>query len=86
MQSKGLDFLQPIWGMIYSADGLGKSRYDWEKHVRVWKLYGLNLSESEVEVTYTRYINTTKPPQNPKATDKTITEAFEAHLTPGKKF
>ena len=68
MQSKGLDFLQPIWAMIYS-DGR----------------YGLNLSESDVEVTYTRYINTKKPPQNSKPNDKTISEAVKAGLTPGKK-
>ena len=76
MQSKGLDFLQPIWAMIYSNEGLRESS-DSDK--------GLNLSESDVEVTYTRYINTTKPPRNPKPTDKTIEEAVEARLTPGTK-
>ena len=47
---------------------------------------GLHLSESDVEVTYTRYINTIKPHQNPKPSDKTISEAVQAGLTPGKKF
>ena len=77
MQSKGLDFLQPIWKMIYS-----------DEEIRVYfceTTKGLNLSESDVEVTYTRYINTMKPPQNPKPNDKTIDEAVEAKLTPGKK-
>ena len=77
MQSNGLDFLQPIWKMIYSDEGL-EYQYDSNK--------GLNLSESDVEVTYTRYINTMKPPQNPKPNDKAIEEAVEAKLTPGKKF
>ena len=75
MQSKGLDFLQPIWAMIYSDNFLGN--YDGVN------IHGLNLSESDVEVTYTRYINTMKPPQKPKSTDKTIDEAVEAKLTPG---
>ena len=44
---------------------------------------GINLSENDVEVTYTRYINTMKQPQNPKPNDKTIDEAVEAGLTPG---
>ena len=38
-----------------------------------------------VEVTYTRYTNTKKPLQKPKPNDKTIEEAVEARLTPGKK-
>ena len=76
MQSKGLDFLQPIWALIYSNEGLRES-WDDDK--------GLDLSESDVEVTYTRYINTMKPPQNRKPNDKTIYEAVEARLTPGKK-
>ena len=85
MQSKGLDFLQPIWSMIYSSEGLGKEinqNGNW-----VWEFgYGLNLSESDVEVSYTRYINKMKPPQNQKPTDKTIYEAVEAGLTPGNFF
>ena len=76
MQSRGLDFLQPIWKLIYSNEGLQGS-LDSDK--------GLNLSESDVEVTYTRYINTKKPPQNRKRNDKTIYEAVNAKLTPGKK-
>ena len=74
MQSKGLDFLQPIWAMIYSDEFI-----DFPEK-------GLNLSESDVEVTYTRYINPMKQPQSPKPNDKTIDEAVEAGLTPGKKY
>ena len=90
MQSKGLNFLQPIWAMIYSKEGLGKgfcqtSRDGLRATQRFWKVYGLNLSESEVEVTYTRYINTMKSPMNPKPSDKTIDEAADAGLTPGLK-
>ena len=76
MQSKGLDFLRPIWAMIYSNEGLRES-WDADK--------GLDLSESDVEVTYTRYINTMKPPRNPKPNDRTIDEAVNARLTPGTK-
>ena len=76
MQSKGLDFLQPIWAMIYSSEGL-EGLWDSKK--------GLNLSENNVKVTYTRYVNTMKPPQNPKPNDKTIYEAVDAKLTPGER-
>ena len=62
MQSRGLDFLQPIWAMIY--------RY-------------LELSESDVDVTYTRYVNSYK--KDAQSNDKSIVEAVEAKLTPGKK-
>ena len=81
MQSKGLDFLRPIWAMIY-CDEFQHGEFFFNK------MEGLNLSESDVEVTYTRYINTKKPPlsQNSKPNDKTIYEAFDAFLTPGKKF
>ena len=73
MQSKGLDFLRPIWRMIH-ADGL---YYDGDSEK------GLNLSESDVEVTYTRYVNNYK--KVAQANDKSIDEAVEAELTPGKK-
>ena len=86
MQSKGLDFLKPIWAMIYSDEGLVDRSWDDKNKKTVWKLYGLNLSENDVEVTYTRYTNTIKPPQNPKSTDKTAQEAVEAGLTPGNNF
>ena len=72
MQSKGLDFLQPIWSMIYSNEGLS---YDGDCNT------GLNLSESDVEVTYTRYVNNYKKVE--QANDKSIVEAVEAKLTPG---
>ena len=71
MQSKGLDFLRPIWAMIY-CDEFQHGEFFFDK------MEGLNLSESDVEVTYTRYINTKKPPQNPKPNDKTIEEAVGA--------
>ena len=74
MQSNGLDFLQPIWKMIYSDEGL-EYQYDSNK--------GLNLSESDVEVTYTRYVNNYK--KDAQTNDRTIDEAVEAELTPGKK-
>ena len=77
MQAKGLDFLRPIWAMIYSDENLWgslKSRF----------LCGLKLSESDVSVTYTRYINNYKTDAQPN--EKTIDEAVGAKLTPGKKF
>ena len=63
--------------MIYSDEEIGGDYSNTPE--------GLNLSESDVEVTYTRYTNTKKPLQNPKPNDKTIEEAVEARLTPGKK-
>ena len=45
----------------------------------------LNLSEDDVEVSYTRYINHMKSTQNPKSNEKTIDEAVKAELTPGNK-
>ena len=73
-QSKGLDFLQPIRQMIHSNQGLNYPS-DSKK--------GLNLSKSDVEVTYTRYVNNYK--KVAQANDKSIVEAVEAKLTPGKK-
>ena len=73
MQSKGLDFLQPIWAMIYSDEWLDDD----------FCLKGLNLSVSNVDVTYTRYVNNYK--KDAQTNDKTIDEAVEAKLTPGKK-
>ena len=76
MQSKGLDFLRPIWAMIYSNEDIGIHDY----------IYGLNLSESDVEVTYTRYINNhKKTTKDAKPNDKTIDDAVKDGLTPGKK-
>ena len=77
MQSKGLDFLRPIWRVIYSTEGI---RDSWDSNK------GLNLSESDVEVTYTRYINNhKKTTKDAKPNDKTIDDAVRDRLTPGKK-
>ena len=84
MQSKGLDFLQPIWEMIYSKESIDQGDYVGE-NIWTWELFGLNLSEDDVEVSYTRYINHMKSTQNPKPNDKTIDEAVRAKLTPGNK-
>ena len=71
MQSKGLDFLRPIWEMIYSDEYLISGE-------------GLNLSESDVSVTYTRYVNNYKKARkNNKPNDKAIDDAVDAGLTPG---
>ena len=72
MQAKGLDFLRPIWTMIYSDEWCG----DYTR--------GLNLSESEVSVTYSRYINNYKT--DAQANDRTIDNAVKAQLTPGRKY
>ena len=73
MQAKGLDFLRPIWAMIYSHEELD------------WKLFGLNLSESDVTVTYTRYVNNYKKiTKDARLNEKAINDAVEAGLTPGK--
>ena len=77
MQSKGLDFLRPIWAMIYSDEELIGS---WHSNK------GLNLSESDVDVTYMRYINNhKKTKKDAKSNYKTIDEAVKDGLTPGKK-
>ena len=47
------------------------------------RVEGLNLSESDVEVTYTRYVNNYK--KFAQSNGRTIDEAVEAELTPGKK-
>ena len=71
MQSKGLDFLRPIWEMIYTDEYLISGE-------------GLNFSESDVSVTYTRYVNNYKKARNnKKPNDKTIDDAVDAGLTPG---
>ena len=75
MQSKGLDFLRPIWVVIYS----GVDFYTGSQVIS-----GLNLSESDVSVTYTRYVNNYK--MATQRNDKTIDEAVRDGLTPGKKF
>ena len=47
---------------------------------------GLNLSESDVSVTYTRYVNNyKKTTKDAKPSDKTIDDAVKDGLTPGKK-
>ena len=84
MHSKGLDFLRPIWAMVYSDE----EKY-WVRKAGLIPSYdteikGLKLSESDVSVTYTRYINNYKT--DPQLNEKTIDEAVEAKLTPGKKF
>ena len=79
MQSKGLDFLRPIWEMIYS-DELDR---DW---IGIVTRGGLNLSENDVEVTYTRYVNNhKKTTKDAKPNDKTIDDAVKDGLIPFKK-
>merc|ERR1712156_889125 len=66
MQSKGLDFLRPIWRMIYSNES-----------------YCLNLSESDVSITYTRYINNYKnKAKRASSNDQTIDDAVKNNFTP----
>ena len=74
MQSKGLDFLRPIWMLIYSDEDCGTTK-------------GLNLSENDVSVSYVRYVNNHKnTTKDEKPNDQIIDDAIEAGLTPGKKF
>ena len=63
--------------MIYSDEEIGGEYSDTPE--------GLNLSESDVEVTYTRYTYPMNEPENLKPTDKSIYDAVDADLTPGKK-
>ena len=84
MHSKGLDFLRPIWAIIYSDEEKYWVRKAGELPSYVTDIKGLSLSESDVSVTYTRYINNHKTDAQPN--EKTIDEAVEAKLTPGKKF
>ena len=89
MQSKGLDFLRPIWAMIYSDKEIIKrenyfERRDYDSEFVDSELPGLNLSDNHVKVTYTRYVNNYK--KNSKPNDKTIDDAMKDRLTPGCKF
>ena len=65
--------------MIYSDEAIDRlwnqENHDWDK------TKGLKLSESDVSVTYTRYINNYK--KDAKPNERTIDEAIEARLTPG---
>ena len=73
MQSRGLDFLQPIWKMIYSNEDCNDT-------------LGLNLDESDVSVSYTRYTNSYKnTTKDAQANDKTIDDVVRHGLTPGTK-
>ena len=84
MQSKGLDFLRPIWAMIYSDEIVEHGEYDHLSRAFKCKTKGLNLSESDVSVTYTRYINNYKnTSMEAQPNDKTIDDAVKDGLTPG---
>ena len=73
-QSKGLDSLKPIWEMIYTNENLYPGK-------------GLNLSESDVSVTYERYINNYKNTTNDaQSNEKTVENAVQDGLKPGEKF
>ena len=76
MQSKGLDFLRPIWTMIHSNQVIEIGSRD--------KTNGLNLSGNEVSVTYTRYINNYKiAKKDAQPNGETIEHAVQNGLTPG---
>ena len=88
MQSKGLDFLRPIWAMIYSDKEIIKrenyfQRRDYDSELVDSELHGLNLSDNHVKVTYTRYVNNHKKTSKPN--DKTVDDAVKDRLTPGYK-
>ena len=65
--------------MIYSNEEIDEV-YDYAEEDFV-PLNGLNLSESDVSVTYTRYVNHYKIAA--QRNDKTIDEAVKDGLTPG---
>ena len=84
MHSKGLDFLRPIWAIIYSDEEKYWVRKAGEFPSYVTEIKGLKLSESDVSVTYTRFINNYKnTTKDPQPNDKTIDDAVAAGLTPG---
>ena len=79
MQPKGLDFLTPIWEMIYSNKEIDRNSSD--------KTQGLNLPESDVSVTYTRYINSyKKTATNAQPNDTPIDVAIKDGFAPGEEF
>ena len=87
-QSKGLDFLRPIWRMIYSNEDLygDDSDSDSDEEDDYVPLNGLNLSESDVSVSYTHYINNYKnTAKDAQSNDKTVDDAVRNGLTPGEK-
>ena len=81
-EPKGLDFLRPIWTMIYSDKKLYTS-YDEQASDET---RGLKLSDSDVTVTCTRYTNNHKnTTKDAQSNIKTIEDAVRDGLTPGKK-
>ena len=69
--------MRPIRKMIYSGEKL-RNKYG------VWIADGLNLSESDVSVAYTKYINNYKnATKDIQTTDQTIDDAVRDGLTPG---
>ena len=73
--------MRPIWKMIYSDD---KIEFYSNETGRLVRTEGLNLSESDVSVTYTRYINNYKQSTtDAQPNDKPIDVAVRDGLTPG---
>ena len=71
--------------MIYSNEKIDQK---WDVEKKHWvPVNGLNLSESDVSVTYTRYINNYKnTAKDAQPNDKTVDDAVRNGLTPGEKF
>ena len=70
--------------MIYSNEEIDEV-YNYEEDDFV-PLNGLNLSESDVSVTYMRYINNHKnTTTDAQPNDKTVDDAVKNGLTPGQK-
>ena len=82
MEKRGIDFLYPIWHLIertYQGTGTTERRI----RRRVDLQIGIGLTNNDVKVFYTAYINDFKRQLQPN--EHSISTALDEKLTPGKQ-
>ena len=77
MQSRGIDFLCPIWQLIKKK----RKGYDYYRNKPEFK--GLDLSDGQVVTFYTTYVNDYK--RRLQQNEISIRNAVREKLTPGIK-
>ena len=77
MQSRGIDFLCPIWQLIKKKH----KGYDYYRNKPEFK--GLDLSDGQVVTFYTTFVNDYKRPLHQN--EISIRDAVRKRLTPGIK-
>ena len=75
MQSRGIDFLCPIWQLIK------KKREGYDYYRNKPEFQGLDLSDGQVVTFYTTYVNDYKRPLHQN--EISIRDAVRKRLTPG---